>query len=130
MGALGRIFTGLAILALVGVVLVAGLTLLYAYNKEPLPLADRITRGQRSLLFWDALRQRGDNTLAHERAGHPLLLKFPYDMLIVGRDLPHPVNYSLRRIIPGPNQPTDDTRRRWHDLGAERLSRKGGEIDE
>lgn len=41
MGALGRIFTGLAILALVGVVLVAGLTLLYAYNKEPLPLADQ-----------------------------------------------------------------------------------------
>ncbi|WP_449106405.1 DUF3141 domain-containing protein [Pseudomonas mohnii] len=67
--------------------------------------------GQRSLLFWDALRQRGDNTLAHERAGHPLLLKFPYDMLIDGRDLPHPVNYSLLRIIPGPNQPTDDTRR-------------------
>ncbi|CAI8976949.1 hypothetical protein EMIT0P253_70165 [Pseudomonas sp. IT-P253] len=25
--------------------------------------------GQRSLLFWDTLRQRGDNTLAHERAG-------------------------------------------------------------
>lgn len=28
--------------------------------------------GQRNLLFWDALRQRGDNTLAHERAGYPL----------------------------------------------------------
>jgi hypothetical protein len=25
--------------------------------------------GQRSLLFWDTLRQRGDNTLTHERAG-------------------------------------------------------------
>ncbi len=26
--------------------------------------------------------------------------------------------------------PTDETRRRWHDLGAELLSRKGGELDE
>lgn len=32
--------------------------------------------GQRSLLYLDALRQRGDNTLAHERAGYPLLLNF------------------------------------------------------
>lgn len=26
--------------------------------------------------------------------------------------------------------PNEDTRRRWHDLGAELLSRKGGELDE
>ena len=26
--------------------------------------------------------------------------------------------------------PTDDTRRRWHDLGAELLNRAGGELDE
>ncbi len=60
--------------------------------------------GQRSLLYLDALRQRGDNTLAHERAGFPLLLKFPYETLIDGRDLSCPVNYSLLRIIPEPDQ--------------------------
>nr|BAS05952.1 hypothetical protein [Pseudomonas sp. 61-3] len=60
--------------------------------------------GQRSLLFWDTLRQRGDNTLAHERAGYPLLLKFDHETLIAGADLPRPVNYSLLRILPGPEQ--------------------------
>ena len=35
--------------------------------------------GQRSVLFWDTFRQRGDNTLAHERAGYPLLLKFDFE---------------------------------------------------
>ncbi len=59
---------------------------------------------QRSLLYWDALRQRGDNTLAHERAGYPLLLKFPYEVLIDGRELSRPVNYSLLRIIPESDQ--------------------------
>lgn len=63
--------------------------------------------GQRSLLFWDTLRQRGDNTLAHERAGYPLLLKFDHETLIAGADLPRPVNYSLLRILPGPEQRID-----------------------
>ncbi|HBO2781260.1 DUF3141 domain-containing protein [Pseudomonas aeruginosa] len=66
--------------------------------------------GQRGLLFLDALRQRGDNTLAHERAGYPLLLKFPHEVLIDGRDLPRPVNYSLLRILPKDDQPTDTSR--------------------
>lgn len=64
--------------------------------------------GQRSLLYWDALRQRGDNTLAHERAGYPLLLKFPYELVIDGRDLPQPVNYSLLKIFPEHEQPTKE----------------------
>lgn len=41
MGAVGRVFTGLAIAALCAVVILAGLVLLYSYNKEPLPLADQ-----------------------------------------------------------------------------------------
>ncbi len=65
---------------------------------------------QRSLLYLDALRQRGDNTLAYERAGYPLLLKFPYETLIDGRDLPCPVNYSLLKIIPEADQPVDKER--------------------
>lgn len=65
---------------------------------------------QRSLLYWDALRQRGDNTLAYERAGYPLLLKFPYETLIDGRDLPRPVNYSLLKITPEADQLNDRQR--------------------
>jgi pimeloyl-ACP methyl ester carboxylesterase len=64
--------------------------------------------GQRCLLFWDILRQRGDNTLAHERAGYPLLLKFDHETLIAGSDLPRPVNFSLLRILPGPEQKIDN----------------------
>lgn len=67
--------------------------------------------GQRTLLFWDTLRQRGDNTLAHERAGYPLLLKFEHKTLMAGTDLPRPVNYSLLRILPGPEQTIDNNRR-------------------
>ncbi len=67
--------------------------------------------GQRCLLFWDTLRQRGDNTLAHERAGYPLLLKFDHETLIAGSELPRPVNYSLLRILPGPEQRIDSNTR-------------------
>ncbi|NBA96610.1 DUF3141 domain-containing protein [Pseudomonas sp. R5(2019)] len=66
---------------------------------------------QRSVLFWDTLRQRGDNTLAHQHAGYPLLLKFDHETLVNGADLPHPVNYSLLRILPGPEQKVDSTSR-------------------
>ena len=66
--------------------------------------------GQRSLLYWDALRQRGDDTLAHERAGYPLQLKFPYEVLINGHELPRPVNYSLLKITPKPDQLGDERR--------------------
>ena len=63
--------------------------------------------GQRSVLFWDTLRQRGDNTLAHERAGYPLLLKFNHETLVDGAELPRPVNYSLLQILAGPGQRID-----------------------
>lgn len=66
-----------------------------------------IDLGQRSVLFWDTLRQRGDNTLAHERAGYPLLLKFNHETLVAGEDLPRPVNYSLLQILAGPGQLLD-----------------------
>ncbi|MGV6473177.1 DUF3141 domain-containing protein [Azotobacter vinelandii] len=61
---------------------------------------------QRTLLFWDTLRRRADGTLEHRRAGYPALLKFNYELLLDGRDLPAPVNYSLLHILPGPNQTT------------------------
>jgi hypothetical protein len=63
--------------------------------------------GQRSVLFWDTLRQRGDNTLAHEQAGYPLLLKFNHERLVDGEELPRPVNYSLLQILAGPGQQID-----------------------
>ncbi|WP_448144889.1 DUF3141 domain-containing protein [Pseudomonas silesiensis] len=66
--------------------------------------------GQRSVLFWDTLRQRGDNTLAHERAGYPLLLKFDHETVVAGADLPRPVNYSLLQVFGGSGKAIDSTK--------------------
>ncbi len=53
---------------------------------------------ERSILFCDALRQRADNMIAHERAGKPPLLDFDYEMLLDARRFEHPANYALLRI--------------------------------
>ncbi|MGO2132506.1 MAG: DUF3141 domain-containing protein [Halomonas sp.] len=68
-----------------------------------------VDAGERSVLFWDTLRQRADNTLAHEQAGSPPLLKFNYEVLLDGAELDVPVNYSLLQILPDENQPIDQT---------------------
>ena len=53
---------------------------------------------QRSILFWDTLRQRADNMLDHERAGLPPLLDFKYETILDARLFEHPANYALLRI--------------------------------
>ena len=53
---------------------------------------------ERSFLFWDTLRQRADNMLAHERAGKPPLLDFDYEIILDARHFEPPTNYSLLRI--------------------------------
>ncbi|MFZ0614284.1 MAG: DUF3141 domain-containing protein [Desulfobacterales bacterium] len=55
-------------------------------------------RAQRTILFGDALRKRGNTYLAHLRSGQPPVLVFDYDMVLDGRTLEQPVNYSLIRI--------------------------------
>ena len=55
---------------------------------------------QRSVLFWDMLRQRGNNYLEHVQQGQPPLLHFEYETVVDGRTLERPVNYALLRIIP------------------------------
>ena len=39
---------------------------------------------QRSVLFWDTLRQRGNNWIAHEAAGKPPVLAYRYEVLADG----------------------------------------------
>lgn len=55
---------------------------------------------QRWVLYVDALRQRGNAYLAHEAAGCPPVLAYDFKVIVDGRQLPRPVNYSLVRIIP------------------------------
>jgi Protein of unknown function (DUF3141) len=66
---------------------------------------------QRSILFWDTLRQRGNNFLEHERKGMPPVLRFDHEMVMDGRSLERPVNYALLRIVP-PKGVTVDAKRR------------------
>ncbi len=54
---------------------------------------------QRSVLFWDVLRQRADNIAEHEHGAMPPLLDFKYEMILDARTFDVPVNYALLRII-------------------------------
>jgi hypothetical protein len=58
----------------------------------------QIDLGQRALLFADILRERAENALAHEEAGLPALLAFPYEMVLDAREFKEPANYALVRI--------------------------------
>ncbi|MDE2208566.1 MAG: DUF3141 domain-containing protein, partial [Betaproteobacteria bacterium] len=66
---------------------------------------------QRSILFWDTLRERGNNWIAHEEAGKPPLLAYNYEVIADGRGYERPVNYALLRIIPPKGVDIDDTLR-------------------
>lgn len=71
-----------------------------------------VDAAQRGVLFWDTLRERGNEYLRHEAAGKPPLLKFEHELLLDGREFEHPCNYALLRIFPRPDDaPTDPSLR-------------------
>jgi len=63
---------------------------------------------QRSALFWDTLRQRGNNFIEHEEAGKPPVLAYQYEVLADGRTFERPVNHALVRIVPPRGVEIDD----------------------
>jgi pimeloyl-ACP methyl ester carboxylesterase len=67
--------------------------------------------GQRTVLFWDTLRQRGDDYLERVQQGQPPVLHFDYEMVVDGRALERPVNYALVRIVPPQGVKVDAKRR-------------------
>ena len=66
---------------------------------------------QRTILFWDTLRQRGNNFVEHSRQGLPPVLNFEYDTVVDGRSLGRPVNYALVAIKPPAGVAVDPKRR-------------------
>ena len=66
---------------------------------------------QRSILFWDTLRERGNNWIEHEKAGKPPLLAFDWEMIVDGRTFERSVNYALVRIVPPEAMMSDPKRR-------------------
>ena len=66
---------------------------------------------QRAILFWDTLRERGNNFIEHTRKGLPPVLTFEYDMISDGRQFARPVNYALVEIKPPAGVTVDPKRR-------------------
>jgi pimeloyl-ACP methyl ester carboxylesterase len=70
-----------------------------------------VDAGQRSMLFLDVMRQRGDQYREHVAQTAPHVLQYAAELIIDGRKLDQPVNYALVRIIP-PNGVEIDLERR------------------
>jgi hypothetical protein len=66
---------------------------------------------QRSILFWDALRERGNNFIERAWKGLKPVLHFDYDMILDGRTFDRPVNYALLRIKPPAGVTIDSAKR-------------------
>ena len=61
-------------------------------------LAYSIDVWQRSMLFWDTLRERANYVLDRESSGAPDVLAFRHETLLDARRFDRPVNYALLRI--------------------------------
>ena len=66
---------------------------------------------ERAVLTADTLRKRGDIFLDHEAADCPPVLVYDYEVVMDGRNLPYPCNYTLLRILPPEGVTVGDTRR-------------------
>jgi pimeloyl-ACP methyl ester carboxylesterase len=67
--------------------------------------------GQRSVLFLDVMRRRGDQYREHIAQTAPHVLQYAAELIIDGRKLAEPVNYALVRIIPPKDVEIDPERR-------------------
>lgn len=70
-----------------------------------------VDAGQRSVLFLDIMRQRGDQYREHVAQTAPHVLSYAAELIIDGRKLAEPVNYALVRIIPPKGVEIDMKRR-------------------
>ncbi len=55
---------------------------------------------ERSVLYMDVMRERGNQYLEHIEKTKPNVLGFDAEVVMDGRTLPRPVNYELMRILP------------------------------
>ena len=66
---------------------------------------------QRAVLFWDVMRQRGNQYREHLAETAPNVLDYEFEVIIDGRTLARPVNYGLVRVIPPEGVEVDMARR-------------------
>src|SRR5262245_59792998 len=70
-----------------------------------------VDAAQRSVLFWDVMRQRGNQYREHLAERAPHVLDYEVELLVDGRTLDRPVNYALVKVVPPPGVELDLTRR-------------------
>jgi hypothetical protein len=70
-----------------------------------------VDAAQRSVLFWDVMRQRGNQYREHLAETVPHVLDYEVELVVDGRTLERPVNYGLVRVVPPPGIELDPTRR-------------------
>jgi pimeloyl-ACP methyl ester carboxylesterase len=70
-----------------------------------------VDAAQRSVLFLDVMRRRGNQYREHLAETVPHVLNYEAELIVDGRTLPHPVNYCLVRIVPPSDSAIDRKRR-------------------
>ncbi len=66
---------------------------------------------QKTFLFQDVLRKRGNEFIENRKQGNPPVLDFKYKIICDGRNLEQPVNYALARIFHREKHPHDPNTR-------------------
>ncbi len=70
-----------------------------------------VDSAQRMTLYWDVMRQRGNDYLEHQAQTVPNVLNFEFEIVVAGRTLPRPVNYGLVKVLPKPGAEIDPRKR-------------------
>ncbi len=81
-----------------------------ASNSAPLPNY-AVDAWQRSILFLDLLRQRGNEQAVMTSRPMATVLTFEHEVILSGHSLARPINYSLSRIVPPEGTVIDPTQR-------------------
>jgi pimeloyl-ACP methyl ester carboxylesterase len=70
-----------------------------------------VDAGQRTILYWDVMRRRGNQYQEHMAMTVPHVLRFGSELVLDGRTLPRPVNYGIVKIKPPAGTVIDDLKR-------------------
>src|SRR6516165_10265502 len=70
-----------------------------------------VDSAQRATLYWDVMRQRGNQYFEHQAEIVPNVLTFKFEVIMNGLHLPRPVNYGLVKVIPKDGVEIDETKR-------------------
>jgi hypothetical protein len=89
-----------------------GLTVsIFSYGPFAPAVEYAVDAAQRSILFWDVMRQRSNEYHAHLAETAPNVLDYKFEVIIDGRMLSRPVNYGLVRVTPPEGVEIDMARR-------------------